>query len=227
VAAATTRRQRERARAADALEGAVLQRAQQFGLQARLEFGDLVEEERPARGGFEAALAARVGAGEGAAFVAEEFALDHARRERGAVHVRERRGGARRGVVQQARDEPLAGSSRRAAAPWRRSARRGTASGAAVRRRPSRRRVARRDPAAREPRSNAAWLLIATPSGDRDFELAFALRQAVPRQFRPALRNPPSERQPTRGRAGRCPATSQTSRQGRKAVRSSIHSRLS
>jgi len=40
------------------------------------DLADLVEEERAARGGLEAALAARRGAGEGALLVAEELGLE-------------------------------------------------------------------------------------------------------------------------------------------------------
>ena len=54
-----------------------------------LELADLVEEERAAARELEAADARRDGAGEGAALVAEELALDEARRERRAVDVHE------------------------------------------------------------------------------------------------------------------------------------------
>ena len=63
------------AAAADAGEAPLLQHAQQRRLQRQRHRGDLVEEQRAAVGLLEAALAAPVGAGEGAALVAEQLAL--------------------------------------------------------------------------------------------------------------------------------------------------------
>ena len=67
-------------RAAHALELAVLQDAQQLGLQRDGQLADLVQEQRPPVGQLEAAELARQGAGEGALLVAEQLALDQARR---------------------------------------------------------------------------------------------------------------------------------------------------
>jgi hypothetical protein len=61
--------------AADAFELALLQHAQQLGLEGRRDVADLVEEQRAAVRHLEAALAVAHGAGEGALLVAEEFAL--------------------------------------------------------------------------------------------------------------------------------------------------------
>jgi hypothetical protein len=61
----------ERAAAADALEPALLQDAQQLGLQLGLELADLVEEERAAVRQLEPPALALGGAGERALLVAE------------------------------------------------------------------------------------------------------------------------------------------------------------
>ena len=66
----------ERARAADALEAALLEHAQQLGLQLGLELADLVEEERAAVGQLEPAALALGRAGERALLVAEQLALE-------------------------------------------------------------------------------------------------------------------------------------------------------
>ena len=89
---------------------AVLERAQELRLQRERELADLVEEERAAARELEAADARRDRAGERAALVAEELALDERLRERRAVDVHERPLGARRGRVELARREPLAGA---------------------------------------------------------------------------------------------------------------------
>ena len=66
--------------AADRAEPALLQDAQQLHLQVQRQLADLVEEERAAVGAAEAARAVGDGAGEGAAHVAEELALDQVSR---------------------------------------------------------------------------------------------------------------------------------------------------
>ena len=66
--------------AADALEDAGIEHAQDFDLGVGVDLADLVEEERAAVGLLEAADAALDGAGERAFFVAEEFALEQLRR---------------------------------------------------------------------------------------------------------------------------------------------------
>ena len=71
--------------AADALELALLQHAQQLRLRRGRDLADLVEEQRAAVGLLEAAVAARGRAGERALLVAEQLALEHAFGERAAV----------------------------------------------------------------------------------------------------------------------------------------------
>ena len=85
--------------------------AQQLGLQRRVHLADLVEEERAAVGGLEAADARARGAGEGALLVAEELALEQVLGDRGAVDDDE--GLVARGaeIVDRARDELLAGAA--------------------------------------------------------------------------------------------------------------------
>ncbi len=60
---------------ADAFERLFLEHAQQFGLQRQFDFGDFVEQDGALIGQFEASDARGVGAGEGTAFVAEQFAF--------------------------------------------------------------------------------------------------------------------------------------------------------
>jgi len=76
---------RDRHRAADALELAELQGAQELLLGARVELADLVEEDRPAVGQLEAPLSPLDGAGEGALLVAEQLAFEQRLGQRGAV----------------------------------------------------------------------------------------------------------------------------------------------
>src|SRR5205823_4966753 len=64
------------ARAADALELALLKDAQQLRLHRRRHLADLVEEERAAVGDFELALLLSERAGERAALVAEQFGFE-------------------------------------------------------------------------------------------------------------------------------------------------------
>src|SRR5438874_700569 len=71
--------------AADALERALLEHAQQLGLERRRDLADLVQQQRPAVGQLEAAAAHPVGAGEGALLVAEQLALQQVLRQGGAV----------------------------------------------------------------------------------------------------------------------------------------------
>src|SRR5262245_14756964 len=70
-----------RARRSDALELTGLEHAQQLRLLRRRDVRDLVEEQRAAIGQLEAADALVAGAGERAALVAEQLALEHAFRE--------------------------------------------------------------------------------------------------------------------------------------------------
>ena len=64
-----------RLRIADALEFALLQDAQQFHLQLRLQRADLIEENRAAVGGLKPADLVADGAGERSLDVAEQFAI--------------------------------------------------------------------------------------------------------------------------------------------------------
>ena len=66
----------ERRRAADPLELALLEDAQQLRLDRERQLADLVEEQRAAVGPLEAARPLAVGAGEGAALVAEQLGLE-------------------------------------------------------------------------------------------------------------------------------------------------------
>jgi hypothetical protein len=64
---------------------AVLQDAQQLGLQLQRQLTHLVQEERAAIGLLEGALAPGLRSGEGAFLMAEQLALDQRRGQRGAV----------------------------------------------------------------------------------------------------------------------------------------------
>jgi uncharacterized protein YoaH (UPF0181 family) len=76
--------------AADAVELAVRQHAQQPRLQVERHVADLVEEQRAAVGLLEAAAARGLRAGEGAALVAEELAFEQVLRDRRGVDGDER-----------------------------------------------------------------------------------------------------------------------------------------
>ena len=76
--------------AADALELALLEHAQQLGLGLEGHLADLVEEERAAVGQLEAADASVDGAGERALLVAEQLALDESGGQGGAVDLDQR-----------------------------------------------------------------------------------------------------------------------------------------
>ena len=110
-------------RRAEPLELALLEHAQQLGLQLQRQVADLVEEDGAVVGELEAALAGGDGAGEGAPFVAEQLALDQRRRQRRAVDADQRRAGAA-GCARAApgRTAPCRCRCRPAAAPRRRSA---------------------------------------------------------------------------------------------------------
>ena len=76
--------------AADARDHLALEHAQQLGLQRERHLADLVEEQRAAVGGFEEADLALVGAGERAALVAEQLALEQRLGQRRAVELDQR-----------------------------------------------------------------------------------------------------------------------------------------
>ena len=94
--------------AADALERALLQEAQQLDLDRRRDLADLVEEQRPAVGLLEAPFAAAGRAREGALLVAEQLALEQRLGQRRAVELDERCRRAGAVLVDSLRDELLA-----------------------------------------------------------------------------------------------------------------------
>ncbi|OPZ05947.1 MAG: hypothetical protein BWZ08_02381 [candidate division BRC1 bacterium ADurb.BinA292] len=102
---------RDRAAAADALDFALLEDAEEFDLRGGGEVADLVEEDRAAVGQFEATLAHRDGAGEGPLLVAEEFAFEDRLGEGGAVDLDEGLVGAEAVVVDRVGDQFLAGAA--------------------------------------------------------------------------------------------------------------------
>ena len=88
----------------------LLQDTQQLDLRAERQIADLVEEERAPVGGLEPSGLARQRARERALLVAEQLALDQRFGEGAAVDGHERPRGARRKLVQVARDDLLAGA---------------------------------------------------------------------------------------------------------------------
>src|SRR5262249_11516459 len=93
-----------RAATADRTDLARFERAQQLRLKLERQLADFLEEERSAVCFFEDASARVRRAGERAALVAEELALDQARGDRAAVDGDERAVRARRLRVQRARE---------------------------------------------------------------------------------------------------------------------------
>src|SRR5581483_3524817 len=93
--------------AADALEFALLQDAQQFGLKGRRELADLVQEDRAAFGELEFAFLLRDGARERALFMSEQLAFEERFGERRAVDRDEGLGCARALALQGARHQFL------------------------------------------------------------------------------------------------------------------------
>ena len=77
-------------RAADTVEFALLEDAQQFRLNVERQLADFVQEDRSAVGQFEAADAAGDGAGEGPFFMAEQLAFHQASRQCRAVDLDQR-----------------------------------------------------------------------------------------------------------------------------------------
>ncbi len=94
--------------AADAIELAFGQYAQQAGLQLRRHVADFIEEQRAAVGLFEAAATQCIGAGERTFFVTEQFGLEQIRSECGRVQRDEGLAGARAVTMQGAGDQFLA-----------------------------------------------------------------------------------------------------------------------
>ena len=97
--------------AADAFQFTFLKDAQQLGLDLRGDFADFVQQDGAVVGQFEPAFALGHGAGEGALFMAEKFALDEVFRDGGAIELDERGAGARALAVERARDQFLAGAA--------------------------------------------------------------------------------------------------------------------
>jgi hypothetical protein len=87
-----------------------LEEAQQLRLQIERDLADLVEQQRAAGGAADDAGELRDGAGEGAAAVAEELAVERVARHGGAVERDERRRCARGRVVDDPRQDFLAGA---------------------------------------------------------------------------------------------------------------------
>ena len=100
----------DRLGAAEPLELALLQHAQQLDLDVRVHVADLVEEQRAAVGPLEAPLLARRRAGERPFLVAEQLRLDQRVGQRRAADLHERLGCALRVVVDRLRDQLLAGA---------------------------------------------------------------------------------------------------------------------
>ena len=97
-------------RRAYALQLAGLKHAQQLGLLAQRDVGDLVQKKRAAVGQFEAADAVGARVGKCAFHVAEDFALEGALRQSAGVDGDQRHARARRSGVQQLGDNLLAGA---------------------------------------------------------------------------------------------------------------------
>ena len=102
---------RHRFAAADAVDHAFLDRAQQFGLQPNVHLGDFVEQQRAAIGFLEFADAARERAGKGAFLVAEQFGFEQVFRYRRAIDGDERLLRAGAAAVHEARQHFLAGAA--------------------------------------------------------------------------------------------------------------------
>ncbi len=96
---------------AQPLELALLQRPQQLGLQIQRHLSDFVQKNGAAIGRFELARPAGHRAGKCAAPMAEKLALQQRLRNRRAVHGDERLVAAIAGVVNESRQQFLAGSA--------------------------------------------------------------------------------------------------------------------
>ena len=97
--------------AAEALEGALLEHAQQLRLHSGSERRDFVEHDGAALRHLEASRLARHGAGERAALVAKKLGFDKLRRQAGAIDFQERRVAARAALVNPARELIFAGAA--------------------------------------------------------------------------------------------------------------------
>src|SRR5262252_1891136 len=107
-----TRAHRDRRRAAQADDLALLEQAQELRLEAKGELADFIEEDRARGGRFEDPGSTFGRAGERALLVTVEDRFHGRRRKGGAVEDDERRARTRALVVDRTRDELLAGPSR-------------------------------------------------------------------------------------------------------------------
>ena len=101
----------QRARFAERRDLARLEEAEELRLEVESELADLVEEERAVAGGANEAGVVAVGAGEGAAAVAEQLAFEQVARDGGAVEGDEGFLGAVGEVVDRAGEDFLAGAA--------------------------------------------------------------------------------------------------------------------
>ena len=99
-----------RLRAAQPLELARLNHAQQLDLGRQVQLADFIEKERAPLGELEASFLRRVRAGERPFFVAEQLRFDEALRQRRAAHLDERPLRPQRVVVDGLRDQLFAGA---------------------------------------------------------------------------------------------------------------------
>ena len=97
-----------RLRRSQALELPFLKHAQQLGLQLERQVADFIEKERPPVCDLETPMTWIHGAGECAALVAEQLALDQRGRQRRAVDADERALASRAPIVQRPREQLLA-----------------------------------------------------------------------------------------------------------------------
>ena len=95
--------------AAEALQAFVLEHPQQLHLGRRRHIADLIQKKRALVGLLEPPNAPRLGPGERAPFVTEQFALEQRLRDGRAIDGDERRFGAMAVLVNGPRDEFLAG----------------------------------------------------------------------------------------------------------------------
>src|SRR5262249_52756487 len=100
----------QHARPAETLELALLQDAEELRLRRRRHLADLVQEQRPAGGLLQLSWFALCGASVGAALVAEQLRFEQLFRKRRAVERDEWSVGARRGAMQETRDDFFTGS---------------------------------------------------------------------------------------------------------------------
>src|ERR1051326_2679858 len=100
----------DRPSTADAIDLALLDSAQQFGLKPRIHFADFIEQQGAAIGFFELADTTRDGARERAFLMAEQFGFQKIFRDGGAIDGDERLVGARALAVNVAREDFFTGS---------------------------------------------------------------------------------------------------------------------